>query len=46
MNDKTQEFIDDAKEHGVVSSCCDAAVYFSDICAQCGEHCESIEVTE
>ena len=31
------------KEYGVYSDCCGATIVMSDICSDCGEHCEAIE---
>ena len=27
----------------IVSDCCGALIKYSDICAECGEHCEPID---
>lgn len=33
-------------ESGVVSDCCGATVKYTDICTECGEHCEPISTDE
>jgi len=34
------------KESGARSNCCDAPIIMSDICSDCGEHCEDINEEE
>ena len=46
MEEKTQEFIDDATEYGYYSDCCCADIIMGDICAECREHCGAIEEEE
>lgn len=34
------------KEYGVVSNCCGADVIWTDVCSECGEHCDSVSEEE
>ena len=38
LNKETME-----REYGVRSNCCGAMVKWTDICSDCGEHCEPID---
>jgi len=41
MNDEYLKGFDPVEDREIVSNCCSTEIYYSDICSQCGEHCEA-----